>query len=245
MNKKIIIILTLVISLGGISSILVIRYRSKNQNSLEVKEEEKKEEEKETKEEENKEESKSEEKKEEKEEEKKEEEKKEENKVKSEEKQEEKEEEKEGKITDILWSYNWKGTLCVLVVCSIISAIISAFLSAISVKCKGGLLCKGDLFKDFFQSYAGIFVFIFEFIFYPFALTIKKFGKKNIFQNLRKVLPKLYSILKIIIDIIAAATFFRSIIILKDTCKKKPQKNLGTTGSGDSEQQSGENHQGQ
>ena len=44
MSKKIIIILTLIFSLGRTSSFLIIRYRSKNQESLEVKEEEKKEE---------------------------------------------------------------------------------------------------------------------------------------------------------------------------------------------------------
>ena len=44
MNKKIIIILMVILSLGGISSVLIIRFRSKNQDSLEVKEEEKKEE---------------------------------------------------------------------------------------------------------------------------------------------------------------------------------------------------------
>ena len=104
MNKRIIIILTLIFSIGGTSSFLIIRYRSKNQDSLEVKEEEKKEENK----------VKSKEKKEE---------------FKSEEKETKEESESKEEIIDIPWTYTWKGEVCSLSTSVIISLIIGLFMS--------------------------------------------------------------------------------------------------------------------
>ena len=205
MNKKIIIILTLIFSLGGISSVLIIRYHSKNQDSLEVKEEE-------TKEKEKKKESKSEEKKEEQKETKEEEKKEEQKEIKEEEKKEEK-----GKITDILWTCNWKGTLCALAICATISAIISLPASAINAKCKG----NSDSFFALLYGYFGILIFIFEAILYPIILTIKKFGKKDIFRNLSKAQKG--AIFKIIVDIILTINCAISVIVLlrKVRCKKQ------------------------
>ena len=176
MNKKIIIILTLVISLGGISSVLVIRYHSKNQNSLEVKSKEEKQEEEQKERKEEKEE-----------------------KVKPEEKEEKEEKKKEEKeeITNIPWTYTWKGEVYPLLATIIISFIVSFIISWKRISKDSKDEKKIRIFISTFFLYPPFFLIAFTII-SPFILTLKKFGKRSYFRRL----PKVYSICKIIIDII-------------------------------------------
>ena len=109
-------------------------------------------------------------------------------------------EEEEEEITNIPWTYTWKGVICSLLISALISIII-----ADNMVFEQDILVKGNIIIYFI-----LFLFPLEVLISPFVLALKKFGKRSYFQRL----PKVYSASKIFIDFIISAFFLHDITVI-------------------------------